>query len=252
MFAIQDESARAVVDALKVRLKGDEHRSPLVVPATENGGHRVLAARWLGTMHAVAPELPRIDLLPDRGPGYYRDRLEVARRKILDNLRNPALNPDGVEVLRSVVARCDQVERHWSELEDICAAAPQTLVHGDFRPKNVFVQGADHSRILAIDWELAGWGAPAADLAPWRHRYEPQVDLREYCHIMRQRWPRFDEPCARRLMWVGLIFRRLAATEWATLSLHHPNPRALSKPLSQLRFYAEQLRQALEEYASTG
>jgi len=216
-----------------------------------DAGQRALAARWLGTMHAVAPELPRIDLLPDRGPRYYRRHLDAGRRLILDNLGNPALTPDGVELLRSVVARHDQVERRWPELEDICAAAPQTLVHGDFRPKNVFVQDA---RILVIDWELAGWGAPAADLAPRRHRtgnrYTPQVDLRVYCPIMRERWPDFDARRARQLMWVGLIFRRLAAIEWAALSLVYPRPEVLSMPLSQLRFYGEQLHQGLEEYGS--
>lgn len=216
--------------------------------------HRALAARWLGTMHTVARELPRIDVLPDRGPGYYRRHLDAGRRLILDNLGNPALTPEGVEVLRSVVARHDDVERRWPELEEICAAAPQTLVHGDFRPKNVFVRGGAHPRVLVIDWELAGWGAPVADLAPMRHRtrdrYAPQVDLPVYCRIMQERWPGFDVRCARQLMWVGLIFRRLAAIEWAALSLTYPRPEVLAMPLSQLRFYGEQLHQALEEYGS--
>ncbi len=36
VFAIQDEISHAIVDVLKLRLKGKEERMPLVVPATEN------------------------------------------------------------------------------------------------------------------------------------------------------------------------------------------------------------------------
>ena len=36
VFAIQDEISHAIVDVLKLRLKGKEERTPLVVPATEN------------------------------------------------------------------------------------------------------------------------------------------------------------------------------------------------------------------------
>jgi hypothetical protein len=215
----------------------------------DDAGHRALAARWLGTMHAAAPDLPCTEGLPDRGPGHYRRHLDAGRRLILDNLRNPALDPDEVVLLRSVVVLCDTVERRWHELEEICAAAPSTLVHGDFRPKNVFVRDADEPpRLLPIDWETAGWGAPAADLAPRRHQYAPQVDLESYCRIVMERWPSFDMRLARRLMWVGLIFRRLAAVEWAALSLVYPRADMLSKTVTLLRFYGEQLRAALERH----
>jgi hypothetical protein len=63
-----------------------------------------------------------------------------------------------------------------------------------------------------------------------------------------ERWPSFDMRLARRLMWVGLIFRRLAAVEWAALSLVYPRADMLSKTVTLLRFYGEQLRAALERH----
>jgi aminoglycoside phosphotransferase (APT) family kinase protein len=211
--------------------------------------HRVLAARWLGTMHTAAPELPFRDRLPERGLQQYRHHLEEGRRLILDNLDNPALRPDETALLGSIVGLCDTVERRWEELEESCAAAPATLVHGDFRPRNVFVREApgtrEGQRLLVIDWEMAGWGVSAADLAP--KRGQPQVDLDTYCHVVREHWPEFDLRFARRLMWAGLIIRRLAAIEWAAMSLRFPQPEALEDPIARLRIYHEELSRALED-----
>jgi hypothetical protein len=217
--------------------------------STEDAEHRALAARWLGAMHAAGPELSAAGRLPDRGPRHYRKHLDTGRRLILDNLDNPALKPDGGALLRSVVALFDTIERRWPELEEICAAAPSTVVHGDFRPKNVFVRNGpgEQPRLLPIDWETSGWAVPAADLAPMRHHYLPQVELETYCGIVRERWSDFDIRLARRLMWVGLIFRRLAATEWAAMSLVFPRADVLPGPLARIRLYHEQLNLALND-----
>lgn len=209
---------------------------------------RILAARWLATLHTAARELPGREGLPHRGPRHYRAHLEAGRRLILDNLTNPALGSDDVGLLRSVVTLYEMVERRWEAVEEICVAAPPTLVHGDFRPKNVYVRdGAKGRRLLPIDWETAGWAVPAADLAPQRHRYLPQVDLDAYCRVVRKRWPGFDMTLAHQLMWVGLIFRRLAAIEWAAVSLVYPRPDVLADPLARLRVYREELGRALSD-----
>lgn len=214
----------------------------------DDPAQQTLAARWLGKLHTAARELPAREGLPNRGPRYYRAHLEAGRRLILDNLANPALRPDDVTLLRSVLARCEAVERRWEALEEICAGAPPTLVHGDFRPKNVYVRnGAKGLRLLPIDWETAGWGVPAADLAPQRHRYLPQVDLEVYCRVVRKSWPGFDMTLARRLMWVGLIFRRLAAIEWAAVSLVYPRADVLEDALGRIRVYHEELGRALTD-----
>ena len=45
-------------------------------------------------------------------------------------------------------------------------AAPQTLIHNDFNPRNVCLRSIDGGwRLCAYDWELAAVGAPMRDLA---------------------------------------------------------------------------------------
>lgn len=211
--------------------------------------HRALAARWLATMHVAAAARPFRVQLPDRGLPHYRRHLEAGRRLIVDNLGNPALRAHEVTLLRSIVARSGEVERRWSELEEICATAPSTLVHGDFRPRNLYVRGGpEGQRLLPIDWELAGWAVPAADLAP--KRGYPLVDLEVYCRIVRERWSEFDMSLARRLVWAGLVLRQLAAIEWAAMSLVFTQRESLEDPLSRLSIYHEALGRALEDNLS--
>src|SRR5919197_354394 len=40
--------------------------------------HRVLAARWLGSLHTTAARLALLSSLPYRGPGHYREHLRSA------------------------------------------------------------------------------------------------------------------------------------------------------------------------------
>ena len=46
-------------------------------------------------------------------------------------------------------------------------------------------------------------------------------------------------------MWVGLIFRRLAAIEWAAMNLVYPQRETVWSPLHKIRFYHEQIDLAL-------
>jgi len=49
---------------------------------------------------------------------------------------------------------------------DAMVASPFTLVHGEYRPKNVMVcRSADNPRFCVYDWEAAAFGSPYYDLA---------------------------------------------------------------------------------------
>jgi len=183
-------------------------------------GHRVLVARWLALLHTSAARVRPATPLPDRGPAHYLDHLRSARRTILDSLGDSAASPGDREVLEGIVAQCDVVEARWHEVEEWCAALPATLVHGDFRPKNVHVRadGAG-ARLLAMDWETAGWGAPAADLASIRGLLGELDGLTTYQSIARESWPGLDVRSILRSVEAGKFFRRLAAISWSSLSL---------------------------------
>ena len=111
-------------------------------------------ARWLARLHlrfiATPPTTggPRSTLAR-----YDRAQLSGAGRRGLRRATTLALGPPGV--------LADLASGHRRAV-DALVAAPLTLVHGDFYPSNVVV---DAERIAVIDWELAGMGPAALDLA---------------------------------------------------------------------------------------
>lgn len=207
---------------------------------------RTAAGRWLGTLHSRAPDVPGAAELPDRGPRHYLECLRSARSGILENVTNPALRPPDVGVLRGTLVLLDAIEGDWASVEAFCAPISPTLTHGDFRSKNVYVsRDSSGVKLYPIDWETAGWGVPATDLAPARGRVgRSDVDLTAYCEIVRDRWPQIDTSTARDLAFVGTLFRRLIAIRWAVQSLSFP---WLEKPIAELEAYRTQLEEALRQ-----
>jgi len=197
---------------------GEEY-SPLV------NEHRTLAAQWLGLLHKSAERLTAAARLPDRGPGYYLEQLRSAFDTILRNLSNPALTADDVAMLETVVRQCEVVASHWGQIERLCERAPQTLIHGDFAPKNMRVRtGQAGLALLPFDWGSAGWGVTAADLAQsgaapnsyWNYWANP--DLAAYCSVAQESWPYLDIHDVRQLAIIGKIFRSLICINLETPS----------------------------------
>lgn len=206
--------------------------------------HRVLASRWLARLHASAQQRTLEDRLPRRGPAHYLERLRAGRLGIVANLDNPAFDADHRSVLEAVLTQLDQFEARWDRIEECCAEVPCTLVHGDFRPKNAHVREAAQGLTLyPMDWETAGWGVAAADLAPARsgarrHLIELDVYRAEYQACGGSIAP---EVLARQVA-VGVVFLQLIAIEWATRSLPFPWP---DQPVGRLRWYRNVLDDAL-------
>jgi hypothetical protein len=212
-------------------------------PASEE--HRTLAAQWLGRMHSAAAHLAVAARLPDRGPNHYLEHLRFGRDTIARNLANPVLTADDRATLEAIMAQCDALEQSWSQIERICADMPSTLVHGDFRTKNVRIRREESgTRLLALDWETAGWGVPAADLAPAHGLGSIQhIDLSTYESIVREHWPGLDLPAIRQLVTLGRIFRRLAAISWESLGLKH---QWREKPMTSMQVYHVELAEAVQ------
>jgi hypothetical protein len=205
--------------------------------------HRVLASRWLALMHTTAIGVAPVARLPARGADYYLMQLRSARQRILCGLENPALGSDDRNVLEAVVAQCGILESRWSRVEECCELISRTLVHGDFRPKNVRVRaGNARSDLVAIDWETAGWGTPAADLASARAFPISLIDIATYYSIARESWPALDVRSILRLISVGWIFRRLAAISWDSLSVTSRWPQ---KAVASMRVYQAELAHAI-------
>src|SRR4029078_5668121 len=102
-----------------------------------------LGGPWLVLMHPSARSVRASATLPERGQHHYLEHLRAACSNIRQNLENPAVSSSDVDLLWSVIALCDDLQLHWNELQARIDGVPATLVHGDFRPKNVHLQTID-------------------------------------------------------------------------------------------------------------
>jgi len=207
--------------------------------------HRALAGQWLGTIHSIAARSGGAVGLPGREPSHYLTLLRTSRAKIREVLANPSLTEEDIKIVQCIVSHCDLIESRWDDLEDMCRDLPRTLVHGDFAAKNVRVKAMSaDSAFVVLDWGMAGWGIPAADLAQSTgHAVSP--DFNAYRSAMKRCGMPLDLQDIRRLADCGKIFRLLDAIAWACsweASASYPQ---LRRPISLLGIYAPRLAEAM-------
>jgi ATP-binding cassette subfamily B protein len=215
--------------------------------------HRVQAGRWLGLLHTAAAEAAAKGQLPDAGPGRYFDLMRGIRELVRQHLDNPVLSPDDVAILEAIQARLDDLATHWDRLEEICAGVPPTLVHGDFNGKNMRLRSMDgNTSVVVFDWEHAGWGVPAVDLArltvPFR-RLAANPDIATYWSTVRERWPNASAEAVRRLADCGTVFRTLSALSWDAQHLPYDWAHMY---VAGMQTYAAELDEALERLGWDG
>lgn len=204
---------------------GEAAYSPL------NREHSRLALQWLSRMHTSAELLAAVARLPDRGPSHYLEHLRSGSDRIRQNLANPLLTADDVILLKTIISYGYILEARWAEVEHFCEGIPQTLVHGDFVAKNICVrQGTHGSTLLPFDWEMAGYGVPAVDIALC-------PDSEVYWSLVRNTWPQLTVEHIRRVDFAGRIFRTLASINWESWGLVFE--------------WADQYMRAMRSYEST-
>src|SRR6266705_1334523 len=210
----------------------------------DNAEHRALAGRWLGAVHRVARVAGLQAQLPDRGLSHYLQRLRTSRAELLQRVGNPVLSAADVAVLQTVVAQFDMIEAHWAEVERFSDSLPPTLVHGDFVIRNLRVRpGANGLALLVYDWEMAGWGFPATDLAQVQSC--ARADLDAYYPELRQDFPQLDVRDIQRMRDYGNLLRVLDGMFWATIIMTGDDCKYLHKPLRTIRVYEPQMAAAL-------
>jgi aminoglycoside phosphotransferase (APT) family kinase protein len=202
--------------------------------------HRALGARWLAQMHATAAGVAATRSLPAAGPARYLRHLRKGRSTIESHLANPAITAEESDELRMIVANLDRTEGAWARIEAVCAPFPKTLVHGDFRRKNVYLRrGPRGVEVLPIDWETAGWGVPAIDLI--------RIDVATYCDAAQTTWPDLRFDVVSRVAVAGRIFSQLAGIDWVSPQLGYEDHLYIIRPMSWLRDFHAQLGDALRE-----
>src|SRR5256714_9665668 len=217
---------------------GREDYAPLV------GQHGTVAGHWLGLVHTAAACVAAPAGLPQLESDYYRARLGAAHDMMLRTLPSPALQTDDRAILRTAADQCAYLESRWDQVVDVCSCVPRTLVHGDLATKNVRLRRSrTGTGLVAFDWEMAGWGIPAIDLAQdTLHSVSP--DLCAYFSVVRHSWPHLELEDIRRLADLGGVFRRLMVLSWARTYYHEAQWAVPG--LKELRQYYSELSHAIE------
>lgn len=198
--------------------------------------HRILAAQWLGTLHASIASPPMNFDLPARNAEHYRGLLRLARAVIQRNLANPAYTTQQLELLHTMVDQFTVLDTHWSEVSRIMDEMPQTLVHGGFYSKNVQVGNRDEQQsILAYDWESAGWGAPVVDLA--------YIDIPPYSSIVRDSWPNATLDSLKQAAYIGKMLWLVKAIPEEEPVLASP---WVSRVMGKFKYYSDEMQLAFK------
>jgi len=210
----------------------------------DDAEHRALAGQWLGEVHRAARLAGIQAQLPDRGLSHYLQRLRSTRAALLERVGNPVLSAAEAALLQTVAAQFNLIEANWAELERFSDGLPPTLVHGDFVIKNLRVRpGANGLALLVFDWEMAGWGFPAADLAQVDRC--ARADMDAYYAVARQDFPQLDFADIQRLANYGNLLRVVEEIYWATLYMARDTYKSLRKPLRMIGHYEAQLAASL-------
>jgi hypothetical protein len=179
--------------------------------------NRRLFARWLATLHHWDVRASSNGDLPDRGPAGYRQHLRSARDLIGGHLDEPWVSEQVRPVLARLLGLLEQLEGVWGRVEEVCAVAPRTLVHGDLVAKNIRARNTSgRQELVVLDWEMAGRGVPSIDLKLLGD------DLEHYAACIRRAWPDMSLARVRALADVGRIFRSLVVLDWRAGDLAHP------------------------------
>ena len=210
--------------------------------------NRALAGCWLAETHLAAVSAGLKSRLPDRELDHYMRLLRGCRAMLLHHLGGSALSAEDAAVFRNVAAHLDALESLWGDLEEICDVMPRTLVHGDFVNKNLRIRDSAAGPVLLVfDWEFAGWGVPAADLAQFIDR-AASPDLSLYCSISNREQLHLDLRDMQAVAACGNLLRMVDQMSWATTDQEFVFPTRLVKAISLLRSYEFSVTGALSAF----
>jgi len=197
--------------------------------------HSALAGRWLGLLHTSSERAAAAVPLPDLGPRHYLALLRNARGKLCRNLKHLHLPPQDLAVVHAVILQSNFLESRWKQIEQWCDRMPRTLVHGDFKPRNVVIRTtSDGPALLPFDWEASGRGVPAEDLA--------YVDLAAYHAVVKCCWRDVSMQDLQSMKIVGRIFRGLSEFCWESVKFE-PNWEVSTV---KLQIYQTRMAEAIE------
>jgi phosphotransferase family enzyme len=188
-------------------------------------------AHWLALLHGSASNLPIGGRLPERGPAWYLETLRTARMGLYQNLPERNWGDLGRSATETIMVCFETLERNWHLVEERCEGLPWTLVHCDLQAKNILVRHtASGIAFLPLDWEDAGWGAPATDLA--------EIDAMSYWSAAQRTWAGIELRRVEEQVRCGALFQILSAVGWEMVRLAAGSA---EKAMRRLLIYAPRL-----------
>jgi len=216
--------------------------------STQLPHNRALAGRWLAQTQLAAMSAGLRSCFPDRELGHYLRLLQACRAMLRHHLDGSAMSTEDAAVFRNVSAHLDVVESLWGELEEICDVMPRTLVHGDFVNKNLRVRDTATGNVLLVfDWEFAGWGVPAVDLAQLIDRVA-SPDLSLYYSILNREYSHLHLRDIQAVAACGNLLRLVDQMSWTTVGQELVCPTQLVKALVLLRSYEALMVEVLSAF----
>lgn len=210
--------------------------------------HRAVAGCWLAEAQLAAVRADFKSRLPDRDLDHYLRRLRVCRAMLQRHLDAGALPVEEGRVFRNIAVHLDELESLWDELVKICEVLPRTLVHGDFVIKNLRVrERPEGPALLVFDWEFAGWGVPAADVAQFIDR-AASPDLSLYRSILHREHCGLDLRDIQAVAACGNLFRLVDQMSWATAGQEFVLPEQLVWAAALLQCYEPSILWALRAF----
>jgi hypothetical protein len=209
--------------------------------------HRAIAAAWLAGLHSTAHDLAAAmaesGRLPQVGPAQCTSRIAGAKDRIAGFIGNPALADEDRAVLAEVIGQCESLNGWCDSLDRHYRRFAPTLVHGDFVAKNLRICIENgQAQLLVFDWEMAGFGPPATDLAECD-------DLAAYHASLNGTFRTQTLADVQRLALIGKALRWAAAIDWASWGLEGPWVR---KPMRNLRCYCHDMRELASALGQAG
>jgi hypothetical protein len=207
--------------------------------------HRALAGRFLAALHRLEPSQALRAALPDRSPAHYLRLIHFSREALGAHVDNPVLRAHEAELLRAFVTWCELMQTRWGELQEFFEAWPNAVVHDDFVIKNLRIRSnTTGPELLVFDWEMAGWGVPAVDLAQSLGK-TASPDLETYGAARRGYDPQVTPGRLQRLAAYGKLLRLVDQVYWEAVTAGGPTYDYLARPIALLLRYESDLAAAL-------
>jgi thiamine kinase-like enzyme len=153
-------------------------------------------------------------MLPDRGFDFHLEQVTLARTRLRSTLTNcEYINSAEHERVGTIASTLDDVVARWVRNESAVRGLPHGFIHADLKSDNIgLVEGCDQ-RLLAYDWEYAGWGPLAVDVGTTLvHR----DCASHYVQELQAQWPHVRGTDVEYMGCVGELLRALLAIRWLT------------------------------------